>query len=192
VRKHRRFGVVIAALLGVGVVLHLPSTPDDHHVVATDLGRVGLRLAAATLLAEQLTSPVDANQAFQSAIHPYRSHFLYELATWATYIKAHTPPPPGQLPPGQLPPGQLPPPPQPSGDVWAALRQCESGGNYSDNTGNGYYGAYQFSLSTWQGLGLSGLPSDASPAAQDQAAHALQVRSGWGQWPACARELRLI
>lgn len=49
------------------------------------------------------------------------------------------------------------------------LRTCESGGNYSDNTGNGYYGAYQFSLGTWERLGYSGLPSSAAPNVQDQA-----------------------
>ena len=75
--------------------------------------------------------------------------------------------------------------------MWAALRQCESSGNYADNTGNGYYGAYQFSLPTWQSLGLSGLPSDAPPSVQDQAAHELQARSGWGQWPVCSRRLGL-
>ncbi len=79
----------------------------------------------------------------------------------------------------------------PSGGVWAELRQCESGGNYADNTGNGYYGAYQFSLPTWESLGLSGLPSDASPATQDAAAAELQARSGWGQWPACSARLGL-
>jgi Transglycosylase-like domain len=81
--------------------------------------------------------------------------------------------------------------PDPSGGVWAELRQCESGGNYSDDTGNGYYGAYQFSLSTWESLGYSGLPSDASPSVQDEAAQQLQAQSGWGQWPACAAELGL-
>ena len=50
-----------------------------------------------------------------------------------------------------------------------ALRDCESGGNYQDDTGNGYYGAYQFSLGTWERLGLSGLPSSAPPSVQDQA-----------------------
>lgn len=54
-------------------------------------------------------------------------------------------------------------------DWLSALRDCESGGNYEDNTGNGYYGAYQFSLSTWERLGYSGLPSDASPGTQDTA-----------------------
>jgi len=79
-----------------------------------------------------------------------------------------------------------------SGGVWAALRQCESGGNYSDNTGNGYYGAYQFSLATWHGIGYPGVPSNAPPAVQDRAAQQLQARSGWGQWPACSRRLGLL
>jgi uncharacterized protein YabE (DUF348 family) len=49
------------------------------------------------------------------------------------------------------------------------LRDCESGGNYGDDTGNGYYGAYQFSLGTWERLGNTGLPSSAAPATQDEA-----------------------
>lgn len=68
------------------------------------------------------------------------------------------------------------------------LRTCESGGNYADNTGNGYYGAYQFSLGTWQRLGLNGLPSDAAPAVQDQAIIQNTNRSGGGlasQNPGC-------
>jgi hypothetical protein len=84
------------------------------------------------------------------------------------------------------------PPTFPLGGVWAELRQCESGGNYGTDTGNGYYGAYQFSASTWHGLGFSGLPSQAPPATQDTAAVELQARSGWGQWPACARRLGLL
>lgn len=79
-----------------------------------------------------------------------------------------------------------------AGGVWAELRDCESGGDYAEDSGNGYYGAYQFALSTWEGLGFSGLPSDAPPAVQDEAARELQARSGWGQWPACAAELGLI
>ena len=74
---------------------------------------------------------------------------------------------------------------------FAALRQCESGGNYRINTGNGYYGAYQFALGTWRGLGYAGMPHQAAPATQDAAARDLQARSGWGQWPACARKLGL-
>ncbi|HZQ27921.1 MAG TPA: transglycosylase family protein [Acidimicrobiales bacterium] len=74
---------------------------------------------------------------------------------------------------------------------FARLRQCESGGNYATRTGNGYYGAYQFSPRTWRSLGFTGLPSDASPDVQDAAAAKLQARSGWAQWPACSRALGL-
>ncbi len=77
------------------------------------------------------------------------------------------------------------------GDAFAALADCESGGNYSINTGNGYYGAYQFSLSTWQSLGYGGYPHEASPAVQDQAARELQALYGWGQWPGCSWYLGL-
>jgi hypothetical protein len=77
-------------------------------------------------------------------------------------------------------------------DPWPALRQCESGGNYSENTGNGYYGAYQFNAGTWASLGFPGLPSQAPAAEQDQAAQELQARRGWGQWPSCARRLGLL
>ncbi|MDO5034532.1 MAG: transglycosylase family protein [Actinomycetaceae bacterium] len=76
--------------------------------------------------------------------------------------------------------------------VWAALAQCESGGNPATNTGNGYYGLYQFSLPTWQSVGGTGLPSDASAAEQTMRAQILQERAGWGQWPACAASLGLL
>ena len=80
-----------------------------------------------------------------------------------------------------------------TGDVWAALARCESGGNPTIVSRNGlYYGLYQFSLGTWQGVGGSGLPSEASPEEQTQRAQALQARSGWGQWPACAAKLGLL
>ena len=81
-----------------------------------------------------------------------------------------------------------------SGDdaaIWAAIAQCESGGNPSINTGNGYYGMYQFSLPTWRSVGGSGLPSDASAEEQTMRARMLQQRSGWGQW-GCAYKLGLV
>ncbi|MGC0274492.1 transglycosylase family protein [Pseudactinotalea sp. Z1739] len=79
-----------------------------------------------------------------------------------------------------------------SGDVWARLAQCESGGNPRAVSPSGtYHGLYQFSVATWQSVGGSGLPSEASPAEQTQRAQALQARSGWGQWPHCSSVLGL-
>jgi hypothetical protein len=74
---------------------------------------------------------------------------------------------------------------------FAQVRQCESGGNYAEDTGNGFYGAYQFDASTWTGLGFPGRPDQEPAAMQDQAAEELQARSGWGQWPACSAALGL-
>lgn len=80
----------------------------------------------------------------------------------------------------------------PSSGVWAALAQCESGGNPQAVSPSGtYHGLYQFSVATWQSVGGSGLPSQASPAEQTQRAQALQARSGWGQWPHCSSVLGL-
>jgi hypothetical protein len=99
-----------------------------------------------------------------------------------------TVPAPAVVAPAPPPPS---PPPSPLGGVWAELRRCESGDDYAIDTGNGYYGAYQFSAATWHGLGFAGLPNQAPPAFQDEAAVELQARSGWGQWPACSRRLGL-
>ena len=79
----------------------------------------------------------------------------------------------------------------PSGGVWDKLAQCESGGNWSINTGNGYYGGLQFSLSTWRAYGGSGMPHEASREEQIAIAKKLQADAGWGAWPACSSKLGL-
>lgn len=64
-------------------------------------------------------------------------------------------------------------------------RQCESGGNYATNTGNGFYGAYQFLISTWHSVGGSGRPDQAEPLEQDYRAVILLRTGGPGHWPVC-------
>jgi hypothetical protein len=71
------------------------------------------------------------------------------------------------------------------------LRHCESGGRYHINTGNGYYGAYQFAKSTWHSLGFHGLPSDAKKSKQDAAAKKLHASQGWHPWPVCSKKEHL-
>src|SRR5699024_9836558 len=66
--------------------------------------------------------------------------------------------------------------------VWDKIAQCESGGDWHINTGNGYYGGLQFSLQTWRSVGGEGRPDQASRAEQIKRAKILQKRSGWGQW----------
>ena len=75
--------------------------------------------------------------------------------------------------------------------VWDKLAQCESGGNWAMNSGNGFYGGLQFMASTWHAMGGSGLPHQASRETQIAIAQKLQSRAGWGQWPACSRKIGL-
>lgn len=77
------------------------------------------------------------------------------------------------------------------GGVWERLAQCESGGNWSANTGNGFYGGLQFTPSSWRAVGGQGLPHQASKAEQIARGQRLQAQQGWGAWPACSRELGL-
>jgi uncharacterized protein YabE (DUF348 family) len=76
--------------------------------------------------------------------------------------------------------------------VWDSLAACESGGNWAINTGNGYYGGLQFSLSTWQAYGGTGLPSQHSRETQIAVAERLRAATGgYGSWPHCASVLGL-
>jgi hypothetical protein len=68
-----------------------------------------------------------------------------------------------------------------------AIAACESGGNPQADTGNGFYGKYQFTLPTWRAVGGSGNPADASEAQQDRRAAMLYAREGASPWPVCGR-----
>ncbi len=89
-------------------------------------------------------------------------------------------------------------PPQPvisDGEVWDRLAQCEAGGNWAINTGNGYYGGLQFNISTWNANGGGAYASRPDLATREQqiaiATKVRDGRGGYGAWPACARKLGL-
>ncbi|GAB3079614.1 Resuscitation-promoting factor Rpf2 precursor [Corynebacterium aquatimens] len=78
------------------------------------------------------------------------------------------------------------------GSVWDAIAQCESGGNWSINTGNGYHGGLQFAASTWTGFGGGAYAPTADQATREQQiaiAQKVQASQGWGAWPACTASL---
>ena len=89
-------------------------------------------------------------------------------------------------------PSQSPQPPPASGAVnWDAIAQCESGGNWSINTGNGYYGGLQFSQQTWEangGLTYAPRADLASRAAQIAVAEKVYAAGGLGAWPVCGAQ----
>jgi hypothetical protein len=75
--------------------------------------------------------------------------------------------------------------------VWDRLAECESSGDWSINTGNGYYGGLQFLPSSWEAAGGTGMPHEASRETQIAVAENLLEMQGWGAWPACADQLGL-
>ena len=75
--------------------------------------------------------------------------------------------------------------------VWDRLAQCESGGNWSINTGNGYSGGLQFAPGTWRANGGSGSAHNASRSEQIAVAKRVLASQGWGAWPACSSRLGL-
>lgn len=101
-------------------------------------------------------------------------------------------PPTTAAPVNAAPSAPLPAAPSggPSESKWAALRACESGGNYRAVSKSGKYrGAYQFDARTWAGLGGAGDPAAAPPAEQDARAKLLYSQRGWRPWPVCGRHL---
>lgn len=75
--------------------------------------------------------------------------------------------------------------------TWDKLAECESSGNWSINTGNGYSGGLQFLPSTWKAYGGTGQAHNASKAEQIRVAENVLEGQGWGAWPACASKLGL-
>ena len=78
--------------------------------------------------------------------------------------------------------------------TWDRLAQCESGGNWHINTGNGYYGGLQFSSGTWRSFGGTTYASRADLASREEqivVAERVLKAQGWGAWPACSQKLGL-
>jgi len=160
----------VAPLLGI-IVVALPGSQPSR------VGATGL---------ERTSFLAPLQQVIRLAVeHPFQ--------LTVTPTPAPAPPPASDLASPRANPPVGTPAPQPSVDsssaaAWAAspgvacIRQHESGDGYSANTGNGYYGAYQDQLSTWQAAGGTGLPSDAPPAVQDQINYQIWLSGGWGQW----------
>ena len=81
-----------------------------------------------------------------------------------------------------------------NGGVWDSIAQCESNGNWSINTGNGFSGGLQFHPQTWAGHGGTQYAPSAHLATREQQiaiAEKVQASQGWGAWPACTAKLGL-
>ncbi|WP_308428831.1 transglycosylase family protein [Streptomyces xanthochromogenes] len=99
---------------------------------------------------------------------------------------ANTPQPPAR--PEQKPARPAPKAPSTTTTAWDRLADCESSGNWSINTGNGYYGGLQFTLQTWHEYGGTGMPNQASRSEQIRIAEKVLKGQGPGAWPVCSYE----
>lgn len=188
VRRSVIGGVVGAALLVGPVALANVIVPDD---------RGGDVEAAAPQVAFVDWRPAKM-ESEDSVMRTFRKVPTTTTSTTTTTTTTTTTVPPTTT--TTVPPTTAPPevaPPDSGGGLgdpnsyatWDALAQCESGGNWHINTGNGYYGGLQFSLSSWQAVGGTGYPHEHSRETQILMGQRLQARQGWGAWPACTRKL---
>jgi hypothetical protein len=161
------------------------------------------RLTAETALATAETAQANAVQqvadlrgrqgAMQSQLEQARATVVALQQQQRAAARPAAPPaaPPAKAPSGGPAPAPAPPP-APSGNDWDAVAQCESGGNWSINTGNGYYGGLQFSSSTWLAFGGGAYAPRADLAARSQQiaiAEKVLAAQGKGAWPTCGRNL---
>ena len=183
-------GIALLAPLAARSAIEAPVAPIDQLLPATPpradvIDRGGLltaRSLSSTTVAstgsESLTvapMPTPASAPMQAVLQP--------IATAAP-----------TAPPASAAPAAPPPVVYDGGTVWDQLAQCESGGNWAINTGNGYYGGLQFSYGTWLGYGGGEFAEYAHLATREQqiiVAERLHAARGFAPWPACSAKLGL-
>lgn len=156
----------------------------DHLLAAADDGTLAPDAPRSLLSTRDSSAALSLRQApgiaVESLAGERASAAPAEVAVLARFQAIATPQPP---PPTATPARSRPPV---SGDgVWDRLAQCESGGNWSINTGNGYYGGLQFDLRTWLGAGggdFASRPDLASRAEQITVANRVYADRGLSPW----------
>lgn len=192
---HRsRLAVALAmtvAALPILVLDNLPATADtDHHV---EVSTTGQEVEEPSTVQAIETTTTTAAPTTTAAVAPVESPTTIEaLEPTTTAVPRLALSAPSAI--AATPPTTAPTPQRIVGDpadpaTWDELAQCEAGGDWAANTGNGYYGGLQFMLSTWESYGGVGYPHEASREAQIEIGQRLQAARGWDAWPSCTREL---
>jgi hypothetical protein len=191
-------GVAAATLLGSTLAIDAAAESADTETVAETAAeeRADTNLATVRVTpVDRIDLEVDDAQVLDDLVAA-----MVERAS----VQVELPPPPPEPEPEPEPQPEPEPEPEPAPqpssatptgsvpmETWDRLAQCESGGNWSINTGNGYYGGLQFNLNSWQWVGGTGYPHEASKETQIAMAERLLERQGWNAWPACSRQLGL-
>ena len=183
---------------------HFGSTPSTLGSTSTSAA-LGLEVAdetTTTTAAEEETTSTTATSEATTTTAAERESTEPEAAPQTSQAPPTTAAPATTAPPTTQAPPPPPPSTQPSSEqyayddprstqVWLDLAQCEAGGNWAANTGNGYYGGLQFSLGSWEAVGGTGYPHEHSRDQQIEMGRRLQARQGWGAWPHCSEKLGL-
>jgi hypothetical protein len=194
-RSRLAFAVAVSiAALPVIVLDNLPSTAEANEAQVETDGR-DLASSSSSERSTTTIAPTTTSTEAPTTTTAAAETTTSEASTTSESVEVQTfaAPPPTEPPTTAAPTTTAPPAPR-YGDpddpaTWDRLAECESGGNWAMNSGNGYYGGLQFSLATWQSVGGTGYPHQASRNEQIHRAQILQSRAGWGQWPACSAEL---
>lgn len=189
---HRALATATAAIVAIAAPIALVAATAG----GPDIASAGDQQTTSSFLEAELVRAQAA-----SDVVPFRPAPDATTTTTAAPTTTTAPPPPPTTttaPPPPPPPAAPAPAPTSGGSgyadpsnpaAWDRLAQCESGGNWAINTGNGYYGGLQFSLSSWQGVGGSGYPHENSRETQIAMGQRLHAQGGWNHWPGCARKL---
>jgi Transglycosylase-like domain len=163
---------------------------------SAEAARAAATEVAADLRGRQAAAQAELSQARSALVDLQAQRAAAQRASRASAPPAQTAPAPAPAPSNRAPapaPAPAPPPPPASGaNDWDAVAECESGGNWSINTGNGYYGGLQFSASTWSGYGGNQYAPRADLATREQqiaVAEKVLAGQGRGAWPTCGRNL---
>lgn len=132
--------------------------------------------------------------AFRLDASPAAPVVLPATTTTVAPTTSTTAPPAAPAAPAPAPAPEPAPAPSSYGDpsdpaTWDRLADCEASGNWAANTGNGYYGGLQFSLSSWEAVGGTGYPHQASRETQIEMGQRLYADGGWNHWPSCSEQL---
>jgi len=183
--------IVCLPLLGLQLLDGGPQS-SEAAVVSTDGGQPSMVMAVvpSTTVAPTTAAAVVADTATAEPTTPSTARPSTTAPTTAPLPTTSAAPPTTAAPP--------PPPPAPAvstGSDWDRLAQCESGGNWAMNTGNGYSGGIQFHPDTWTRHGGGEFAAMAFQASREQqivVGERIRARQGWSAWPGCARKLGLL
>jgi LysM repeat protein len=195
--------IFVGQQLALGGATPAPTDPDTHTVEPGDT------LAGVAALYESVSSwqaLAEANADIVSDPNVIRVGQELALSGTASSSTSSAPEPESTPEPESAPEPEATPEPEAESEpaseapasngnvsvaTWDRVAECESNGDWSINTGNGYYGGLQFALSSWEWVGGSGMPHEASKSEQIARAEILLERQGWGAWPACSSALGL-